>query len=317
MHLETSLAGLRLSDVTERCTVLISGAGPVGTFLALRLAQANISVIVLEAQEKLEDEARAMTHMPSVFEEFKRAGVYDDLFAAAGTLKNTGVCFRKTTDKSIIAKMPQMPGRPGPFIVPQYIFCRILADHLKKYDHARLLLGHRLQAVDTSSDDKVTVTVKTTDDTEKTFEASFLVAADGSKSVVRNMCGIKFEGETLPRQLVATDIYYPFDKFGWSGGNFMADPEHYGLIGPITSEGLWRVSYGVPDNISLPEIKDGIPEKFNAMFPGPKPLEYKIDKVAPYKAQQLCASTLRKGRVILVGDAAHCKSLVNIGTSAY
>ena len=46
--------------------------------------------------------------------------------------------------------------------------------------------------------------------------------------------------------------------------------------------------------------------KFEAMFPGPRPLEYKVDMFSPYRIHQRCAETFCKGRVLLAGDAARC-----------
>jgi 2-polyprenyl-6-methoxyphenol hydroxylase-like FAD-dependent oxidoreductase len=47
--------------------------------------------------------------------------------------------------------------------------------------------------------------------------------------------------------------------------------------------------------------------KFNAMFPGPKPVtgKYDLKLFSPYKLHQRCSSKFRVGRVVLAGDAAH------------
>lgn len=43
-------------------------------------------------------------------------------------------------------------------------------------------------------------------------------------------------------------------------------------------------------------------EEIERALPGPRPLRYRVQRTAPYKR---CAETFRKGRVLLVGDAAH------------
>lgn len=55
-------------------TILIVGAGPVGVYLAVRLAALEIPVILLESSLAISDAPRAVTHMPIMFAEFKRAG---------------------------------------------------------------------------------------------------------------------------------------------------------------------------------------------------------------------------------------------------
>jgi len=297
-------------EQSQKTTVLVVGAGPVGIFLTLLLARANIPVTLIEARDVLDKDHKAVAQSPVVFPILKHAGILEDVQAAAGELRSTSSSFRRTTDKEIVAEVPKVAGRPGPLILSQGTFSHLLMDHVKKYESAKVLMGHSLQEVDTSSPDTVTATIKTTDGSLKTISAAYLIGADGGRSRVRNLTGIQFEGITLPHQLIATDVFYPFDTHGFSrGANFMADPEHYGLIAPINSDGLWRVSFSVPNNMKQEEIEAVVPEKFEAMFPGPRPLNYKLDRVAPYKAQQLCAKTFRAGRVLLIGDAAHCTFL--------
>ncbi|TKA70779.1 hypothetical protein B0A49_11173 [Cryomyces minteri] len=283
--------------------VLVVGGGPVGLFLALRLAQANIPVTVLEAETEMQNETKAMAHQPSIFPEFKSVGLMEDLLAAGIT--SGPLCFRKPKDGEPIAKLPVKPGMPTVLLLPQYRFWEILEQHLRKHECAKVLVGHRVTAIDQSAGDTVKVTVQTNDGQEKTFTTAHLVAADGSHSSTRRLCDIPFEGVTLSEQLVATDIVYPFDKHGYLDANFLVDPDNYGLVGRITKEGLWRVSYGASAAMEYDEIVKGLPAKFDAMFPGPRPLEYNIQRIAPYKAQQRCVATLRKGRVMVVGDAAH------------
>lgn len=100
-------------------------------------------------------------------------------------------------------------------------------------------------------------------------------------------------------------VEYPFAEHGFMDANFMLDPAHYGLIAEITDEGSWRVSYGCPRSLSFEEIERALPGKLEQMLPGPRPLRYRVQRVAPYKAQQRCAETFRKGSVLLLGDAAH------------
>jgi 2-polyprenyl-6-methoxyphenol hydroxylase-like FAD-dependent oxidoreductase len=46
--------------------------------------------------------------------------------------------------------------------------------------------------------------------------------------------------------------------------------------------------------------------KYEAMLPGnPKPGEYKLTNISPYKVHQRCAEKFRVGRFLLAADAAH------------
>ena len=59
--------------------VLIVGAGPVGLLSALALAQNGASVIVVEADSRLNDSPRAAVYFPSTLGALRELGVLDDL----------------------------------------------------------------------------------------------------------------------------------------------------------------------------------------------------------------------------------------------
>jgi 2-polyprenyl-6-methoxyphenol hydroxylase-like FAD-dependent oxidoreductase len=215
------------------------------------------------------------------------------------------IAFRKTKTGEILIKMPTPPTAPGILVLAQWKLMAVVEDELKRLG-VEVERGWNVVRIENSKADHVEVIAETTAGERKTFSGQYLVAADGGKSFVRKSLGIAFKGETFPSQLIATDVRYPFEKHGFSHTQFMMDSENYGLISKMDDEGLWRVSFSVPNNMSTEEeIEKALIEKYNAMFPGPRPLEFEVVNAAPYKSQQLCAETMRKGRVLLVGDAAH------------
>jgi 2-polyprenyl-6-methoxyphenol hydroxylase-like FAD-dependent oxidoreductase len=100
-----------------------------------------------------------------------------------------------------------------------------------------------------------------------------------------------------------------FTTHNFHNANFIIDPVHYGLCSCIADD-LWRVSFGMPADMSEDEVKKGVDAKLEYMLPnkgvgqdGKK--SYEVVRVAPYKAQQRLADTMYKSRICLVGDAAH------------
>jgi 2-polyprenyl-6-methoxyphenol hydroxylase-like FAD-dependent oxidoreductase len=74
----------------------------------------------------------------------------------------------------------------------------------------------------------------------------------------------------------------------------------------ITKDGMWRVSYGEDPNLSMEEVLKNQPAKYERMLPGnPKPGDYKLTNVGPYRIHQRCAESFRVGRITLAADAAH------------
>lgn len=301
-----------LASMPSDPDIIIVGGGPVGVYLAVRLATSGLTALVLEAAPTVSSAPRAVTHMPIMFAEFKRAGIFSTL-KAASMAHSGALSFRKTSDQTLIEHIPPMPGRPGPIVVPQKQFTETLIEAAGKLEGARIVMGTKVTGFEDHGDEGVTVQAEEVETgTKKTFHAKFLVGADGGSSFVRRHAGISYAGESLPWKLVAADVAYPFEKYGFDGANFMLDDLNFGNIA-ITSElpdgrTLWRVGCAFPDSMSDEEVMAALPEKFDKMFPGPRPLEYELMGAAPYTARQLCVPEFRKGRVLLVGDAAHRES---------
>lgn len=75
--------------------------------------------------------------------------------------------------------------------------------------------------------------------------------------------------------------------------------------------GWWRVSYGEISGLTREELIARQPMKFEAMLPGnPKPGDYNLAAISPYRIHQRLVESLRVGRFLLAADAAHSKSLL-------
>lgn len=74
----------------------------------------------------------------------------------------------------------------------------------------------------------------------------------------------------------------------------------------ITKDNMYRITYGETPGLTREEYIARQPMKFQQMLPGhPKPDEYKIVNISPYKMHQRCAPKFRVGRILLAADAAH------------
>ncbi|PSN64079.1 FAD/NAD(P)-binding domain-containing protein [Corynespora cassiicola Philippines] len=308
--------------------ILIAGGGCTGLFLAHLLTHSNDPttttttpplpnpILVLEPNPPSRDSTRAMAHQPLVFPLFARAGLMPRL-AAAGSF-SSGLCFRGSArggSKMIAGRTFDVAkGEKAQLLLPQWRFQEVLLGEVQGSrgggGGGTVRMGWRV--VDFAQEDAcVRVQIQNVDTGEtQEVEAAYLIGADGAHSTVRKRLGLGFEGETLDAQLVATDLRFDFHAHGFYDANFVIDREDYGLVGRIDNEGLWRVSYGVPAGTSEEEIRAGVHEKLARMLPG-EGLDgqgnraYEVVRIAPYKAQQRCVDAFWKGRVGVVGDAAH------------
>jgi 2-polyprenyl-6-methoxyphenol hydroxylase-like FAD-dependent oxidoreductase len=74
-------------------------------------------------------------------------------------------------------------------------------------------------------------------------------------------------------------------------------------IGP---DNLHRVTYGDTVGLTREEYVKRQPMRYEEILPGnPKPGDYKVVNIGPYKLQQRCVPSFRVGRILLAADAAH------------
>ncbi|KAK0612711.1 FAD-dependent monooxygenase terC [Lasiodiplodia hormozganensis] len=293
-------------------SVIVVGAGPSGLLLALLLARANIPVTVLEQNHALDPSPRATHFAPPAVYELRRAGVADQLRAEGFTPKT--VCWRKP-DGTYIAGLDGsvQDGRE-----PDRMIClslqrvgQVLYENLVKCACAEVKYGHKVLALG-QDEGRAWVEVQVEgEDGEggtKRMEADYIVGCDGANSQIRRSLfgDLNFPGRTWDEQIVATNTYYDFDQFGWEDSNFIVHPEDYYMAARISKDGMWRVTYGDTAGLTREELLARQPAKFEKMLPGnPKPDQYRIASISPYKIHQRIAEKMRVGRFLLAADAAH------------
>lgn len=305
----------------EHHEVIIVGAGPTGLFTALRLAKAGIEVCVMEAEPDIVNSPRATTYMPIVCNEFEKTGIYEDV-AAAGHKNREGISFRKSYangDKLLATmQMSQVPKGENKYDfagihMGQHQLAEIILKHCNRYpDKFSVKWRHRFAGAtqEGSADSKVQVVALTTAG-EKWFSCDYLIGCDGAGSSVRRSQGIQFDGFTWQDfRFIASNVYYDFEQYpGWTTANMIVDEHDWAVIARTgkPEEGMWRVAYGIPGDVSDADATKSLPEKYERLLPGPRPLKYKLASANPYWAHQRCASKFRNGNVILCGDAAHVR----------
>jgi 3-(3-hydroxy-phenyl)propionate hydroxylase len=198
---------------TPRAQVIIIGAGPVGLFLALKIAQQGIKVIVLENETDIVKSPRAISYrcskneansryFPLVVNEMAKVGMADDLLEIG--VKNTeGVYFRTPYGKSneVLARMQwsKIPkeGLKYDFVavnLGQDDLAAIMLKHARKYDTFEVKWSHRFAGV--KQDETGVIVCAVTAQGEKFFKADWLIGCDGAGSAVRRALCIPFEGHT-------------------------------------------------------------------------------------------------------------------------
>ncbi|KAF8550669.1 hypothetical protein OG21DRAFT_383284 [Imleria badia] len=182
--------------------VLVAGGGPSGLVAALTLLQNNIPVRIVTKELDYRIGQRGNGVWPRTFEVFHFLRAFEMHQRARpiipmreykpGTLEP-----RKTF--SMIPHLDPTPSIPynNPMFLGQPTLEGILRSHLEKYG-CSVELGTELVSFEDDGERVLAKLVKRKDGEEipETFEASYLIGADGAKGVTRKQLGLSFLGET-------------------------------------------------------------------------------------------------------------------------
>ena len=281
--------------------VLIVGAGPVGMLTALALAQTGASVRVIEREPGIIDSPRAAVYFPSTLLVLEELGILDELDAIGFRNRAFGTHVPEFGYHSVVVTEP-IEGIEYDYQlhVGQHEVARVAMEHAQKLG-VDVLFGHDLHGFEEYDDHMLAMA--TSPAGEVTFSTKWLIGCDGARSMVRKLAGIEFEGHTWPERFVATNVKFPFGELGYEQANFVCDPVNMAVIAQLDSKGLWRCTY--MEDSALPEetFAERIPQRYGWFMQGRN--DYEIVSASPYMLHQRAGETLRKGRVLLAGDAAH------------
>jgi 2-polyprenyl-6-methoxyphenol hydroxylase-like FAD-dependent oxidoreductase len=298
-------------------SVLIVGAGPAGLTLACDLARRGVVPRVIDESSRLFVGSRAKGLQPRTLEVFEDLGVLDRILAQGAPFP----AFRLYAGRTLKweRSLEQMLGIPAhvqsqaipygrAWLIPQWRTDRILAERFAELGGS-VELGTRCTAL-VDGADGVTATLERGGVSE-TLRVDYLVGADGGRSFVRKSSGFTFEGETLS-----------------SERTLIGDARASGLEGNachiLTTEAdvtsrfsLWNLpgSEYFQFVASLPEAEHDVEP---SLAVAQELLERRSGRddvrlnelrwASIYKVNVRMVDAMSKGRVYLVGDAAHVHS---------
>ena len=286
--------------------ILIAGAGPVGCTLALFLAQNDIPVILLEAQDSLPQDLRASTFHPPTLDMLAKLDLVKDMMAKGLKVDHYQYRDRRTNaiakfDLSVLDGETDHPYR---LQCEQYKMTQIVVDKLARFPHAEVRMGTRIKGY-SEVDGGVQALVQSADGEEHII-CDYLVGCDGANSIVRQAGGIKFEGMTYPERFLVASTTFDFGAYfdGLSMVNYVSDPDEWCVL--LKTSDLWRVL--IPTPIEEDDARfltdEFIQDRLHRL--AENDVDFKINHRTLYRVHQRVATTYQaRDRVLIAGDAAH------------
>ena len=298
-----------MGSLGNHFATIIVGAGPVGLTTAINLARLDVQVLVLERGQGIDQSPRATSYQPCVMAEMEETGILDDVRRKSVINDVLSFWIGTGPEKKRVTYVEKKEGGdkfPSGINCGQPVLTQTILEHLlSKYDRTEVRFGQRVDEL-RQSESQVTVVCRDPEGRATTYTCDYLVGADGAGSTVRKLLDIEFEGFSWPKEdFCASNIRYPFRDYGFTSANFVLHPVHWGVITMIDDTGLWRCAFGVDPGMTNDEIRAELDEHYKYIFPGWPGKGYELVELNRYKPHQRCASTFRKGRCFLAGDAAH------------
>lgn len=288
----------------QTCEVLIAGAGPVGTFMALALAQQGVDVMLCEAGPDCAGDLRASTFHPPTLEMLDTLGVAEPIIDYG--LKAARYHFRERASGEVIEfdldELADITRFPFRIQCEQHVMAKLLAERLEAHPAAEVRFNHRVIHFDQDKDG-VTVALEAPFSVEQ-VRARYLVAADGGNSIIRKWLGVEFEGFTYPEKFlcVSTRIELADHLPNLALVNYVSDPAEWQVLLRVPS--VWRIlvpaSEAQDDALLTSDAYcDGI---FSRLI-GETGIATQHRTI--YRVHQRVAQRFDHGRTFLIGDAAH------------
>jgi 3-(3-hydroxy-phenyl)propionate hydroxylase len=287
--------------------VAIVGAGPVGMTAALALAAQGVASVLIEKKTTFNDGSRAICVARPSFHILQQIGaVRPFLDKALGWTRGRSY-YR---DREIYRF--EMPHPEGEKYLPMYnIQQQYIEQYLWEACAANPLIDLRWESevtgIETGSDGVRLAIASPAGSYD--LKARYLLAADGARSAIRSLLGLRLHGQNHEGHYVIADIRmahdFPterrafFESEGNPGGTVLIHKQ---------PDDIWRIDYQLQQGESAEAATEetAIRARVGAILAaightGPWELEW----WSIYSANTLCLDNYRHGPVFFIGDAAH------------
>ncbi len=287
----------------ESVGVVVVGAGPSGLVVSTALRAAGIDVRIVDAAPGPAVTSRALLLQPRGIEVLHRIGATGKLLDRAMPLSRNifHIDGRPVAQLSWVNSARQGP--PNPVIVSQADVETSLRECLAEAGGA-VRWGCRVVSVE-STDECAVVRL----DDGSVLRARWVIGADGAHSVVRKSAGIGFPGVQRTELLFIADVHSDLDA-PRDAVAFWVNPG--GVMGafPLPGDNTWRLMAPAAD----PDCSDRAPEDILAELDAGLAQNGSSIRsaqwVSSFRIHRRLADCFRRGRLFLVGDAAHIHSPV-------
>jgi 2-polyprenyl-6-methoxyphenol hydroxylase-like FAD-dependent oxidoreductase len=303
--------------------VLIVGGSLVGLSTALFLSSHGIPSILIERHQRTSNHPRAAGYNLRTMELFRSVGLEQIIHDAGLNMTGSGGIlvvesltgkeigwfeppYHKYSNKDILQISPVK--RWG--VCAQDVLEPILRKRIEEIGIADLRFNNELLSFEEHKEECVNALVKErSSDHKYRVRAQYMIAADGSKSFVRDKLAIKTHGPGTLIHLIG--IYFHSDLSKYTRGRKFAichvnnELVNGTIVGYGNNRYVLNVVYYPEKGQTIWDFTEQRCIKYVQSAVGISNLEVEIKSILPWELGAYSADRFQKGRVFLVGDAAH------------
>lgn len=289
---------------SDSADVVVVGAGPSGLVVSSALRAAGIDVRTVDAALAPATTSRALLLQPRGIEVLDRIGAIGNLREHAVPLSRTifRVNGRQLAQLSWVNRTRQGP--PNPIIVSQADIEASLRDRVADAG-GTVEWGRRVVRVEDTGENAI---VQLSDGS--VIRAGWVIGADGAHSVVRKSAGIEFPGVPMVESVFIADVDADLDS-PRDAVTFWISPMGLMAAFPLPGDNVWRLMAPAagPDRGDraqqdiLAELEAGLAQHAGGIIRS-------VGWASSFRVHRRLADSYRRGRLLLVGDAAHIHSPV-------
>jgi 2-polyprenyl-6-methoxyphenol hydroxylase-like FAD-dependent oxidoreductase len=292
---------------TQSNDIIIVGAGPTGLMLANQLTRFGIDYIILDQKSGPTDQSRALVVHARSMEIYQQMGLSDQVLADGQ--QNEGIVLHRNGKRTGSVNLLNVGENKSPF--PFMMMYEQSKNETLLYNN--LLSKNRVVQWNTTiisiEKENDTYLLKANQANNKiTFQCKYLIACDGSKSIVRDFSQVPFTGGTYEDVFYVTDTHV---SAGLSSGllSLFLSKRSITMFFPIKGDHRFRVLGVLPkeyyrrDDIPFEEIMNNIKTEIK------KPMDfYDTNWHSTYKLHHKKVTHFSKDNIFFAGDAAHVHS---------
>jgi len=312
-------------QIKEQVPVLIVGGGISGLTAALFLLKHGIKPVVIEKHASVSVHPRSRGFDVRTMELYRELGLSESIRKAGEVLapawgihssSSLAAYLKKVKPKKKVKSPIQLKGLESLVKQTPEAGARCTQDIAEPI----LLAAARERGADilfntemlsfTQDMDKVTVAVRDRKTgIESTIEAAYMIAADGSKSSIRDSLEVKTTGKGTLGNLL--NIYFEADVSAYIDGKefsllLIKEPDMKGLLASINNTDRWvfHLHYDPTQKHLTSLSHDQLILKLQQVI-GLPGIKINIITVLPWQPTVKVVTNMQHGRIFLAGDAAH------------